>query len=144
MRVSKDRLNQIKKKYNVDTLWSWSRINSFHSDPYSYYLNYVLHKPQTIKDSIYGFEGGECHDIIERFYNNEIKFGAQTVIKCDLKIIKHVVVDKTNNLTKETKEYIVTFVHSWEDSETFQRYSKRYKKLKYDQRQQTLDFNFDE
>ena len=74
MRVSKDRLNQIKKKYNVDTLWSWSRINSFHSDPYSYYLNYVLHKPQTIKDSIYGFEGGECHDIIERFYNNEIKY----------------------------------------------------------------------
>ena len=74
MRVSKDKLNQIKKKYNVDTLWSWSRINSFHSDPYSYYLNYVLHKPQTIKDSIYGFEGGECHDIIERFYNNEIKY----------------------------------------------------------------------
>ncbi len=86
----------------------------------------------------------EDNDFLKQVYNNEIKFGAQTVIKCDLKIIKHVVVDKTNNLTKETKEYIVTFVHSWEDSETFQRYSKRYKKLKYDQRQQTLDFNFDE
>lgn len=82
----------------------------------------------------------EDKDFLKQVYNNEIKFGAQTVIKCDLKIIKHIVVDKIDNHTKETFEYIVTFVHSWEDSETFQHYSKRYKKFKLDQRQQTLDF----
>ena len=38
-------------------------------------------------------------------------------------------------------EYIVTFVYSWEGSETFQRYSKRYKKLKINKRQQEINFD---
>lgn len=83
----------------------------------------------------------EDKEFLKQVYNNEIKFGAQTVIKCDLKIIKHIVVDKTDNRTKETFEYIVTFVHSWEDSENFQRYSKRYKKMKINQRQQEINFD---
>ena len=82
----------------------------------------------------------EDKDFLKQVYNNEIKFGAQTVIRCDLKIVKHIVVDQTNNVTKETYEYKVTFVHSWEDSETFLQYSKRYKRMKEERRQQTINF----
>ena len=82
----------------------------------------------------------EDKEFLRQVYNNEIKFGAQTVIRCDLKIVKHIVVDQINNLNKETSEYKVTFVHSWEDSETFSQYSKRYKRLKEEHRQQKINF----
>lgn len=73
MRTSKEQLNKIKKKYNVDTLWSWSRYNSYKTDPYGYMLNYIKHEKGT-KESIYGVSGGVVHDIIERFYKKEITY----------------------------------------------------------------------
>lgn len=67
------RVNALKQKYNVSKIWSWSRYNSYKTDPYGYLLKYILKERET-KESIYGVSGGVCHDIIERFYKNELKY----------------------------------------------------------------------
>lgn len=73
MRMDKEKLNKIKKKYGVDTLWSWSRYNSYKTDPYGYLLRYIKHEKET-KESIYGISGGVVHDIVEKYYKKEITY----------------------------------------------------------------------
>ena len=73
-RITKEQLEKIKKKYNVDKLWSWSKYNSIKTDLYSYYLKYIKMIKEDRADSIYGVSGDKCHEIIESFYNNKIKF----------------------------------------------------------------------
>lgn len=72
-RKSKEYLNKLKNKYNVDTLWSWSRYNSYKTDPYGYLLHYIRHEPET-KLNIYSVSGGICHDILEEMYLKKIKY----------------------------------------------------------------------
>lgn len=74
MRKTKDELNVITKKNNVDRLWSWSKVNTYHTSPYEYFLKYILKKPEDREDCIYAPVGGMCHDIIERLYTDQIKF----------------------------------------------------------------------
>ena len=74
MRLQNEDLDKIKNEYGVDNLWSWSRINSWHTSKYEYFLNYVQHESKDRTDCIYGQEGSYSHDIIEKFYNNEIKY----------------------------------------------------------------------
>ena len=66
--MSYEDLNKLKKKFEVDTLWAWSRYNSYHNDPYGYMLKYIKHVPEQIKDSIWRISGGIVHDIIEDYY----------------------------------------------------------------------------
>lgn len=66
-------LNQICKKLMVDKLWSWSRYNSYKTDPYSYFLKYVKGVNEDRRDSIYCVSGGYCHDILEKYYNGDIQ-----------------------------------------------------------------------
>ena len=73
MRVDKEYLNKLKKKYGVETLWSWSKYHSYKEDPYGWMLKYIRHEKET-KSNIYTVEGGRCHDIIERFYKKEILY----------------------------------------------------------------------
>ena len=73
MRVDKEYLNKLKKKYHVDELWSWSKYNSYKIDSYGWMLKYIRHEKET-KSSIYVVEGGIVHDIIEKFYNKEIEY----------------------------------------------------------------------
>lgn len=73
MRVSKKKLESIKKKYNINTLWSWSKYNSYKIDQFGWYLKYIKHLKET-KTSIYSVSGGNCHDIIERYYQKEITY----------------------------------------------------------------------
>ncbi|MDU4051221.1 MAG: PD-(D/E)XK nuclease family protein [Clostridium perfringens] len=73
MRVSKKKLESIKKEYNVNTLWSWSKYNSYKIDQFGWYLKYIKHLKET-KTSIYSVSGGACHDIIERYYQKEITY----------------------------------------------------------------------
>lgn len=73
-RLTNEELEKIKKKYGVDTLYSWSRLEKFRTSKYEYFLSYVLHKKPDRDDSIYGAIGGKVHDIIEKFYNNEIEY----------------------------------------------------------------------
>lgn len=77
-RKSKEYLNKLKEKYNVDELWSWSKYHTAHTDLYSYLLKYILHEKET-KQSIYGISGGICHDILEKFYTKELTY--QDMIK---------------------------------------------------------------
>lgn len=73
VRKSKEYLSKLKKKHNTDTIWSWSRFNSYKTDPYGYMLKYIRHEKET-KNSIYGVSGGNCHDIVEKFYKKEIAY----------------------------------------------------------------------
>ena len=74
MRMSKEQLEEIKNEYGVDTLWSWSRVNAYHTSPYEWFLSYVKHEPEDRTDCIYGTVGGMCHDILEKLYAGEIKY----------------------------------------------------------------------
>lgn len=76
MRLTNVELNNIKDKYEVDTLYSWSRYHKYKTSPYEYFLSYVVYpkvKPDR-DDSIYGASGGFAHDILEKLYRNEIKY----------------------------------------------------------------------
>ncbi len=72
MRKTNEELEQIKKELNVTKLWSWSKINTYMTDPYEYMLKYILHVPEDRNDSIYGISGNCAHNLIEDFYRNEL------------------------------------------------------------------------
>ncbi|HOE39471.1 MAG TPA: PD-(D/E)XK nuclease family protein [Bacteroidales bacterium] len=72
-RKTKEELNEIKKQYTVNDLWSWSRYNTYKSDHYAYFLKYIKHVKEDRKDSIYCASGGYCHDILENYYNGKLK-----------------------------------------------------------------------
>ena len=74
-RLTSEELNKVKEKYNVATLYSWSRVNCFMTSPYEYFLKYVLHKKEDVDNCAYAPLGGIAHSIIERFYGDEIKYG---------------------------------------------------------------------
>lgn len=63
----------VKAKYNVDHIWSFSKLNSFSQDPYEWYLKYILKEPSD-KDgqNAYGVYGNMVHDIMEDYYNGKI------------------------------------------------------------------------
>ena len=73
MRKTKEELEQLKQKYNTDVLWSFSKINNFTTCCYCYYLKYIK-KEKELDDSTYAILGNNAHDILERLYNNEIKY----------------------------------------------------------------------
>lgn len=73
-RLSGAELEEVKKEYNVSRLWSWSRINTFMTSPYEYYLHYVLGKKEDNDNCAYAPIGGISHSILEKFYTNEIKY----------------------------------------------------------------------
>lgn len=73
MRLTSRQLNDIKRKYNVKELWSWSRINAWHTSKYLWKLHYIDKIKPDNDNSIYGEIGGRCHDIIEKLYNGEIE-----------------------------------------------------------------------
>ena len=74
MRKTREELNELCKKYGVKTLYSWSRYKKYKTSPYEYYLSYVSDKKPDREDSIYGASGGYAHEILEKFYNKEIKY----------------------------------------------------------------------
>lgn len=72
-RLTWDELNQIKKKYNVSILWSWSRIDSYRVSPYQYFLKYILHKKEDLDNCAYAPIGSLAHSCLERYYTGEIE-----------------------------------------------------------------------
>lgn len=74
MRKTKEELNEIKKRYGTEVLWSWSRYNTYKTSPFEYYLRYVLHKKEDRDNNIYSAMGGFVHDILEQLYTNQIKY----------------------------------------------------------------------
>ena len=75
MRLTKEELDAVKKQYGVDRLFSWSMINTYMTSSYEYYLKYIKREAEDKKDSAYAPLGGLCHDQLEKYYSNEIKYG---------------------------------------------------------------------
>ena len=70
-RKTKEELQVIIDELNVSKLWSFSRVNQWLTDKYTYYLKYVMKITPDRDDGIYGVSGGKCHDIMEEFYTND-------------------------------------------------------------------------
>ena len=75
MRKTREELNEIKKKYGVDTLWSWSRLSSYNQSPFEYYLKYIVYPrvKEDRADSIYTYAGSLAHTIMEDLHEGKIK-----------------------------------------------------------------------
>ena len=71
-RLTWKELENVKKKYNVSRLWSWSKINTYMTSPYEYFLKYVLHKREDNDDCAYAPIGSLAHSCLERYYSGEI------------------------------------------------------------------------
>lgn len=74
MRLTKEELDKVKKKYGVDKLYSWSKVNCFMTSPYEYFLKYILHKKEDIDNCAYAPLGGISHSIIEDYYSGKIGY----------------------------------------------------------------------
>lgn len=83
----------------------------------------------------------EDKEFLQQVYDNEIKFGAATVIKCNLKIKKKETRTDEDPRVTEKYEYTVTDVQSWQDDEHYQIQSKRYKRIKAEESQLSLFSN---
>lgn len=81
-------------------------------------------------------------EFLEQVYNNEIKFGANTVITCTLITITKKKVEN-GEYTNLKPEYAVKDILQWEDDYTFKNSTKRYKRIKADEQQLDL-FNQDQ
>lgn len=75
MRKSKEELDKILKLENCSRWWSWSKINCFHTSHYEYYLRYIKKAKEDRANSIYVTTGGLVHDILEKYYTNQITYG---------------------------------------------------------------------
>ena len=73
-RLSYEELEAIKKKHNVDRLWSWSRMNTYMTSKFEYLLKYILKSKEDRCDSSYTTLGTICHTALEKFYEGEIKY----------------------------------------------------------------------
>ena len=72
MRLTKEQLEKVKIKYGVDRLWSWSRVNTYLTSPYEYFLQYIKHEKPLQDDSAYAPLGTVAHDLLEKYYSNEV------------------------------------------------------------------------
>ena len=74
MRKTAAELEEIKKKYGVDTIWSWSRLEKARQSKNEFYLTYVKHVSEDRNDCVYGTLGGLCHDSLEKLYEGQIQY----------------------------------------------------------------------
>lgn len=73
MRLTSEEIQAICQKYNVESLWSFSRYDSWFNNKYEWFLKYVVKETPKGESSPYGALGTVAHDIIDKWYSNEIK-----------------------------------------------------------------------
>lgn len=71
-RLTWKELDEVKKKHGVDILWSWSRVNTFMTSPYEYYLKYIKKAKEDLVNCAYAPIGSLAHSCLEKYYSNEI------------------------------------------------------------------------
>lgn len=71
IRLDWKELKALKEDLGVETLWSWSRVDSWNTSKYCWFLSYIKHEKQTL-DSIYGALGSAVHEVLEKYYTNQI------------------------------------------------------------------------
>ena len=74
VRKTSEELEKILKQEGCSRWWSWSKINCFHTSSYEYYLKYIKKVKEDRANSIYVTTGGIAHDILEKFYSNQISY----------------------------------------------------------------------
>ncbi len=73
-RKSFEELQEIMKREGCERIWSWSKVNSFHTSTYEWFLHYVKKAKPDNDNSIYVVTGGLSHDILEKYYTGQIKY----------------------------------------------------------------------
>lgn len=73
-RLTKEQLNELKEKHGVDRIWSYSRINLFHEQPWCYRMAY-LDEARVRTDNIYSYFGSLAHDLIQDAYDGKHTVG---------------------------------------------------------------------
>lgn len=71
MRKSNEEVQEIMRLNNATEIYSWSKIQTYHTDPYSYLLRYILKVPPDRGDNSYSYLGGITHSLLEDFYDNK-------------------------------------------------------------------------
>ena len=73
MRLNHKQLDNLKKKYGVDRIWSFSRVNSFHNCPKEYQKHYLEHL-KLDSGNVYTEFGTFSHNTIQSLVRGEIKY----------------------------------------------------------------------
>lgn len=73
MRLTTEQLNGIKQKYNVNTIWSYSRVNAW-EHKYEWYLKYVKNKRPDFGTNGYAVLGSIVHEIIQDYYDGKTEY----------------------------------------------------------------------
>lgn len=71
MRLTSDELKKVMKDNGVEKIWSWSKVNTFMTSPYEYFLKYIKHEKEDL-GSAYAPMGSICHECLEKLYSGEI------------------------------------------------------------------------
>ena len=120
MRLSREELKQKIKENGCDNSLSWSKLNTFVEDPYSFYLKYLKGIKEEKKNA-YAFLGDIVHKGLEQFYANEVT-REQMIENFENGMIDqhnksiHFVKDEIQNQSIENKYYtcILNFLHNYE------------------------------
>ena len=72
-RKTKEELEAIKKEYNCENIYSWSRYNTYKNSKFEYFLRYIK-KEKPTRENAYGITGNIFHDTVERFYDGSIEY----------------------------------------------------------------------
>lgn len=73
-RLSKEQLTALMQKKGCSRIWSWSKMNTFTTSKYEYFLKYIKHIPEDRTDCVYAPLGSICHSALEKYYTNQIKY----------------------------------------------------------------------
>lgn len=121
MRLSKEELTKKIKDAGCKYSLSWSKLNTFVSDPYSFYLKYLKNVPEERKNA-YAFLGDIVHNGLEKFYTTEgytrekmiddFLLGIDSQRASDVKFMKDE--DKNENIAKKYEDCIMHFLHNYE------------------------------
>lgn len=124
-RLTSEQLQALMKKEGVDKIWSWSKINCFHTSPYEYYLKYIKKAKEDRANSIYVTTGGMAHDILEKYYTKQIpyenmieQFEDGWVVAVDIADLKFDRADEERN-EKIKKKYYENLVHFFKNHTIF-------------------------
>lgn len=75
MRLSYEELNEVKKKFGVNELWSFSKFDSYRTSKYEWMLKYIKHLPENNDMvSAYASLGNAVHDVIEKLYDGSMDY----------------------------------------------------------------------
>ena len=121
MRLSKEELTQKIQEAGCKYSLSWSKLSTFVSDPYSFYLKYLKNIPEERRNA-YAFLGDIVHNGLEKFYTEEgydrqqmiddFLSGIDTQQSSDVKFMKDE--DKNKNIAKKYEDCILHFLHNYQ------------------------------